>query len=92
MPQAPGLSDVIARRTDAVVAVFRGTVGAGGLEVWAAMATRSQRPRRVATFTSTSPTTAVVERAAPDVQDGVRLTFSKDQIRDLPPIDLAEPQ
>jgi hypothetical protein len=31
MPQAPGVSDVIARRTDAVLAAFRGVAEAGGL-------------------------------------------------------------
>jgi hypothetical protein len=60
MPQALGVSDVVARRTDAVVAVFRGTVGAGGLDARAATATRSQRRRRVATLTGANHTNALV--------------------------------
>jgi sporulation protein YlmC with PRC-barrel domain len=33
---------------------------------------------------------AIPISAVTDVKDGVRLTFTKDQVRDLPPIDLAE--
>jgi len=33
---------------------------------------------------------AIPISAVTDVNDGVRLTFTKDQVRDLPPIDLAE--
>jgi sporulation protein YlmC with PRC-barrel domain len=35
---------------------------------------------------------AIPISAVKDVKDGVRLTFTKDQVRDLPPIDLAEPK
>jgi sporulation protein YlmC with PRC-barrel domain len=35
---------------------------------------------------------AIPITAVADVEDGVRLTFTKDQVRDLPPIDLAEPE
>jgi sporulation protein YlmC with PRC-barrel domain len=35
---------------------------------------------------------AIPINAVKDVKDGVRLTFTKDQVRDLPPIDLAEPE
>jgi hypothetical protein len=65
MSQAPGFSDVIARRTDAVVAVFRHAVGAGGVDERAS-ATRSQRPRRIVTFTAAGQTLPVFERAAID--------------------------
>jgi sporulation protein YlmC with PRC-barrel domain len=35
---------------------------------------------------------AIPISAVKDVKDGVRLNFTKDQVRDLPPVDLAEPQ
>jgi sporulation protein YlmC with PRC-barrel domain len=35
---------------------------------------------------------AIPISAVTDVKDGVQLTFTKDQVRDLPPIDLAEPE
>jgi len=35
---------------------------------------------------------AVPIGAVRDVEDGVQLTLTKDQVRDLPPVDLAEPQ
>jgi hypothetical protein len=35
---------------------------------------------------------AIPISAVKDVKGGVRLTFTKDQVRDLPPVDLAEPE
>jgi sporulation protein YlmC with PRC-barrel domain len=35
---------------------------------------------------------AIPISAVKDVKDGVRLNFTKDQVRDLPPVDLAEPE
>jgi sporulation protein YlmC with PRC-barrel domain len=35
---------------------------------------------------------AIPISAVTDVDDGVRLTLTKDQVRDLPPVDLAEPE
>jgi len=35
---------------------------------------------------------AIPISAVKDVGAGVRLTLTKDQLRDLPPVDLAEPQ
>ena len=35
---------------------------------------------------------AIPISAVTDVKDGVRLNFTKDQVQDLPPIDLAEPE
>lgn len=66
MPQALGVSDVIARRTDAAVALFRGTTGAGGLDARAVTATRSRRPRRVATFMGANQTATLLGGASTD--------------------------
>lgn len=85
VPQALSCSDLTARRMNAVVAVFRGAVRAGGLDARAGTATRTQRPRRVSTFTGATPIRAVTE-----VSDGVRRTLTKDRAQGLPPIDLAE--
>jgi hypothetical protein len=79
---------------DAVVAMFRRTARANGLDARAAAVTRSQRPRRVAPFTGATHVwgkkrVAIPISAVTDVKDGVRLTLTKNQGRDLPPIDLA---
>jgi hypothetical protein len=35
---------------------------------------------------------AIAISAVKDVTDGVRLKVTKDQVRDLPPVDLADPE
>jgi hypothetical protein len=96
MPQAGSFLDVTVRRMD-LVSVFRRTARANRLNAQAAALTRSQRPRRVAAFTppptvgaasgSPSPINAVT-----DLTGGVQLTLAENQVRDLPPTDLAEPK
>ncbi|MGD0982030.1 MAG: hypothetical protein ABR946_11225 [Solirubrobacteraceae bacterium] len=60
--------------------------------------TRSQSPRRVATFTSAAHVSAEQPAAIPisavsDAADGgVRLTLADNELRSVPPIDPAEPK
>jgi hypothetical protein len=96
MPQAGSFLDVTLRRMDAVT-VFMRTARADRLEARAAAASPAQRPRRVAAFAP--PLTSGVESGSPsaigavaDVTGGVQLTLAENQVRDLPPTDLAEPK
>jgi hypothetical protein len=96
MSQGASFLDVTLRRMDAVN-VFRTTARANRLDPRAAAVVQSQRPRRVATFTS--PATPGEGGGSPspigdvtDITDGVERTLATNQLPNIPPIGPAEPK
>ena len=96
MSQGASFLDVTLRRMDAV-ALLRRTARADRLDVPATTVTRSQRPRRVTSFTGAShgwgkKRVAIPVSAVTDVNDGVWPTLTRNHLQDLSPMGLAEPK